>query len=228
VLETHVHNDYVSGAHEIRAASGAELVLPARGRYAFAHRSADEGHEVDIGDLRLVALAKPGHTPEHLAWLVREVDEPQPRALFSGGSLLVGSAGRTDLLGPEHTDELTRAQYSTLNRLATLPDDVRVLPTHGAGSFCVAAMPATRPTSTIRDERHRNLLVRAGDLAGFTAELSGELMAYPAYYAHMAPINRAGPPVLGRLPEPPPLIPDPVQEAQRRGARVVDGRDRDR
>ncbi len=227
VLETHVHNDYVSGAHEIRAASGAELILPARGRYAFAHRPADEGHEVDIGDLRLVALATPGHTPEHLAWLVREAGQPQPRALFSGGSLLVGSAGRTDLLGPEHTDELTRAQYSTINRLAALPEDVRLLPTHGAGSFCVAAMPATRPTSTIRDERRRNLLVRAGDLAGFTAELSGELMAYPAYYAHMAPINRAGPPVLGRLPEPPTLTPDQVQEAHRRGAWIVDGRDRD-
>jgi glyoxylase-like metal-dependent hydrolase (beta-lactamase superfamily II)/rhodanese-related sulfurtransferase len=227
VLETHVHNDYVSGAHEIRAATGAELVLPARGGYEFAHRPAEDGYEVRVGDLRLVAVATPGHTPEHLAWLVHDGDEPRPGALFSGGSLLVGSAGRTDLLGPERTEELTRSQYATMTRLAALPDDVQVLPTHGAGSFCVAAMPATRPTSTIGDERRRNPLMRVTDLAGFTAELSGELMAYPAYYASMAPINRGGPPVLGRLPAPPPMSPDQVAQAQRDGVRIVDGRNRD-
>ncbi len=227
VLETHVHNDYVSGAHEVRAATGADLVLPARGGYQFEHRRADEGDQVSIGDLQLTALATPGHTPEHLAWLVQRAGEPTPRAVFSGGSLLVGSAGRTDLLGPAHTDELTRAQYATIARLAALPEAVQVLPTHGAGSFCVASVPATRPTSSIRDEHRRNLLVRAADLAGFTAELSGELMAYPAYYARMAPINRAGPPVLGRLPQPPALTPDQVAHAQRRGVWVIDARDRD-
>lgn len=227
VLETHLHNDYVSGAREVRAATGAELVLPAGGHYGFDHRLADEGEEVAVGDLRLVALETPGHTPEHLAWLVRHDGEDRPRAVFTGGSLLVGSAGRTDLLGPAHTEELTRAQYATIQRLAALPPDVRVLPTHGAGSFCAASVPATRPTSTVGDERRRNLLVRAIDLAGFSAELSGELMAYPSYYARMAPINRAGPPVLGQLPTPPPLAPTQVQDAMRRGVRVVDGRDRD-
>ena len=227
VLETHVHNDYVSGAHEIRAATGAELVLPARGGYAFAHRGADEGDEVAVGDLRVTALATPGHTPEHLAWLVHLAGDPTPQGLFSGGSLLVGSAGRSDLLGPAHTDGLTADQYATIARLATLPEDVQVLPTHGAGSFCVAAMPATRPTSSIHDERRRNPLVRARDLAEFTAELSGELMAYPRYYAQMAPINRAGPPVLGSLPRPPALTPSEVEQAQGRGAWIVDARDRD-
>jgi glyoxylase-like metal-dependent hydrolase (beta-lactamase superfamily II) len=127
VLETHVHNDYVSGAHEVRAATGAELVLPARGGYEFAHRPADEGDEVTVGDMRLVALATPGHTPEHLAWLVYGTDEPGPRALFSGGSLLVDSAGRTDLLGEAYTDELTRHQYATLSRWRRRT--MRVLPT---------------------------------------------------------------------------------------------------
>jgi hydroxyacylglutathione hydrolase len=227
VLETHVHNDYVSGAHEIRAATGAELVVPAQGGCAFPHRPADEGHEIDVGDLRLVAMATPGHTPEHLAWLVHGPGNPEPQAVFSGGSLLVGSAGRTDLLGPDHTDELTRAQYQTIKRLASLPEDVQVLPTHGAGSFCVAAMPDTRSTSTIRDERHRNLLIQAADLAAFTAELSGELMAHPTYYVHIAPINRAGAPVLGRLRLPPPLTPAGVADAERNGAWVIDGRDRE-
>jgi glyoxylase-like metal-dependent hydrolase (beta-lactamase superfamily II)/rhodanese-related sulfurtransferase len=228
VLETHVHNDYVSGAHEIRAATGAELALPARGGYEFAHRPVDDGDELTLGDLRLVAVATPGHTPEHLSWLVfYRAGQPDPEALFSGGSLLVGSAGRTDLLGPEHTAGLTRDQYATLTRLAELPDDVQVLPTHGAGSFCVAAMPDTRTTSRMGDERRRNPLLRAVDLDGFAAELSGELMAYPAYYARMAPINRAGAPVLGRLPAPPELSPDQVRDALDRGAWLVDARDRD-
>jgi hydroxyacylglutathione hydrolase len=226
VLETHVHNDYVSGAHEVRAATGAELVLPARGGYEFTHRPADEGDEVVVGDARLVALATPGHTPEHLAWLAYGADGPEPRALFSGGSLLVGSAGRTDLLGEQHTDRLTRDQFATLSRLAALPDDVQVMPTHGAGSFCVAAMPTTQRTSLIGDERRRNPLLGAKDLAGFTAELCEELMAYPRYYAQMAPINRAGAPVLGTLPRPPEVSPATVADAPRRGMWVVDVRDR--
>jgi hydroxyacylglutathione hydrolase len=225
VLETHVHNDYVSGAHEVRAATGADLVLPARGGYEFAHRGADEGYEVSVGDLRLTAMATPGHTPEHLSWLVGPAGG-DPTALFSGGSLLMGSAGRTDLLGPGYTGELTRAQYASIQRLSGLPDDVRVLPTHGPGSFCVAAMPSTRASTTIGEERRRNPLLRVADLAGFDAELSGELMAYPAYYAQMAPINRSGPPVLGRLPEPPALDAAAVERARREGVWIVDGRDR--
>ncbi len=102
VLETHVHNDYVSGAHEIRAATGAELVMPAQGGYEFDHRGAQEGEEVLLGDLRLVAMDTPGHTFEHIAWLLYERGNDSPVAVFTGGSLLVGSAGRTDLLGPEH------------------------------------------------------------------------------------------------------------------------------
>jgi hydroxyacylglutathione hydrolase len=227
VLETHVHNDYVSGAHEVRAATGAELVLPARGDYEFKYRPADEGDEVTVGDTRLVALSTPGHTPEHLAWLAYDAAQPEPHALFSGGSLLVGSAGRTDLLGATFTDALTRDQYQTLSRLAKLPDDVVVLPTHGAGSFCVAAMPTTKPTSVIGDERTRNPLLTAADLTSFTVELSGELMAYPSYYAHMAPINRSGADVLGSLPSPPEVSPEVVADAARSGVWVIDARDRD-
>src|SRR6266542_6639920 len=227
VLETHVHNDYVSGAHELRAATGAELVVPAKGRYQFPHRPAADGHEVRIGDLRLVALATPGHTPEHLAWLVYQGDATTPSAVFTGGSLLVGSAGRTDLLGPELAGELTQAQFATIRKLAALPDEVEVLPTHGAGSFCVASMPATRRTTTIGQERRENLLVRAADEDAFTEELRSELMAWPAYYRHMAPINRAGAAVLGHLPQIPAVPPDVLAERARAGAWVVDGRDRD-
>ncbi len=227
VLETHVHNDYVSGAHELRAATGAELVVPAQGAYEFPHRPAADGHEVRIGDLRLVALATPGHTPEHLAWLLYQGDAATPSTVFTGGSLLVGSAGRTDLLGPELAGDLTRAQFATIRKLGALPDEVEVLPTHGAGSFCVAAMPATRRTTTIALERRENFLFRAADLASFDEELRGELLAYPAYYRHMAPINRAGAAVLGGLPTIPAVGPEELAARARAGAVVVDGRDRD-
>src|SRR2546426_462352 len=136
VLETHVHNDYLSGALEIRAATGAAIAAPAKGRYEFPIEPMGEGDELKVGDLRLRAMETPGHTPEHLSYVVFEGGSDAPTAVFTGGSMMVGSAGRTDLLGADITDELTRDQYRTLRRLASLPDDVQVLPTHGAGSFC--------------------------------------------------------------------------------------------
>jgi hydroxyacylglutathione hydrolase len=227
VLETHVHNDYVSGAHEIRAATGAQIVAPAKGRYEFPHRPVDDGDELLLGDLRLVAMATPGHTYEHVAYLVYEGDAAEPAAVFTGGSLLVGSAGRPDLLGAEHTDELTRAQYNSLRRLAALPAGAQVLPTHGAGSFCVAAMPTTRRTSTINAERHDNPLLTAPDFAEFSTELRGELMAYPRYYRYMAPINRRGAPVLGQVPDLPTIAAPDLAGRLGDDVWVVDGRNRD-
>ena len=227
VLETHVHNDYVSGAHEVRDRSGAELVLPADGGYEFAHRGAREGEEVRVGDLRIVAMDTPGHTFEHLAWLVYEGDSDVPVAVFSGGSLLVGSSGRTDLLGPEQAAALTSAQFASVKRLGELPDSTLLLPTHGAGSFCVSAMPSTARTSTLGDERRGNDLLLARDLDAFTEELTGELMAYPAYYARMAPLNRIGAPVLRRVPDVPRLDATDFRAAVEEGVTVVDARDRD-
>ena len=226
VLETHVHNDYVSGAHEIRAATGAEIVAPARGGYTFDHRPADEGDEVRVGDMRVIARGTPGHTPEHLSWEVAGSVDGAPLAVFSGGSLLVGSAGRTDLLGAEHAADLTAAQFRTLQRLATLPDATRILPTHGAGSFCAAGPMSHERTTTIGAERRINAAFRAPSSTAFETSMLGSLGRFPDYYAHIAPINRAGPPVLGRLPMPAELHPDPVADAIAVGARVVDARDR--
>ena len=200
VLETHVHNDYLSGALELRASGRLEIVAPARGGYAFAHRGVDEGDEVIVGGLRLRARATPGHTPEHLAWDVLPDGATGPTAVLTGGSLMVGSAGRTDLLGAGMTDELTAAQFRSLRALATLPDDVAVLPTHGTGSFCAAGPTDAARTSTIGTERFHNPLFRAPDEARFRATMLAGLGPYPAYYAHMAPINRAGPAVLGGPP----------------------------
>jgi hydroxyacylglutathione hydrolase len=221
-----VHNDYVSGALEIRAAAAAEIAAPARGAYEFPHRAVAEGQEVRIGALRIVAWETPGHTPEHISWLVYEDGRQDPVAVFGGGSLIVGSAGRTDLLGREATDGLTRAQFRSLRRLAALPPSVQLLPTHGAGSFCTASVGSMDRTSTIGAEIRANSALAARDEDSFVRQQLSGLRAYPAYYAHMARINRAGPAVLGRLPSVKALAPEVVARRIEAGTVVVDARER--
>jgi hydroxyacylglutathione hydrolase len=226
VLETHVHNDYVSGAREWQAATGAAIVGPARAGYSFPYSAVDDGDEIALGDVTLRAFATPGHTPEHTAYLLFDIGAPEPAVVFTGGSLIVGGAGRTDLLGADRTDELTRKQFASLRRLLTLGEQTRVLPTHGAGSFCAA--PTEGPTtSSIGTERLTNPALRLpADEAGFVrARLEG-LPRYPAYYRFMASINRSGPRVLGGLPPLPSLTADEVARQLNNGAWMVDARDR--
>jgi hydroxyacylglutathione hydrolase len=226
VLETHVHNDYVSGALEIRAVTAAQIAAPARGVYEFAHRGIAEGDEIRVGALRLVAWETPGHTPEHIAWLVYEDGRPEPVALFGGGSLIVGGAGRTDLLGEHVTERLTRDQFRSLRRLAGLPPSTQLLPTHGAGSFCTVSAGARQRTSTVGTELGSNRALAARDEASFIRQHLAGLRAYPAYYAHMGRMNREGPVVLGSLPAIKALSPEDVARRIREGAWLVDARDR--
>jgi hydroxyacylglutathione hydrolase len=237
VLETHVHNDYLSGALETRAATDADILAPARGRYEFEHVPMDEGDEVELGGLRLTAIATPGHTPEHLAWVVSELGAAggftpgglgDPIAVFTGGSLLVGSVGRTDLLGPALTDALTRDQQRTLARLAELPGSTQILPTHGSGSFCSAGPASATRTTTIGAERGSNpaFALVGAEPEAFRVHALADLGRVPAYYAHMAVINRRGPRVLGRLILPPALDPAAFEAAASKGTTIVDVRDR--
>jgi glyoxylase-like metal-dependent hydrolase (beta-lactamase superfamily II)/rhodanese-related sulfurtransferase len=227
VLETHVHNDYVSGALEARSVTGAEIVVHAgAGPYGFPHRAIEPGDEIRIGDLRFVPRAAPGHTFEHLAWEAHVSGRPHPDAVFTGGSLLVGSAGRSDLLGDDLAEQLARHQYRTVRSLATLPPETRVLPTHGAGSFCVSTAPSAERTSTIGTELATNAALLAADEETFVRQQLGSLGRYPAYYPRMAPINRAGPPILGRLPALPALSSAEIRALAARGVWVIDTRDR--
>jgi len=229
VLETHVHNDYLSGALETRAATGAEIVASARGGYEFEHLPADEGDAIEIGSLRVTAWATPGHTPEHLAWLVSDLERGDaPTAVFTGGSLLVGSVGRTDLLGPALTDALTRDQQRSLQRLSELPASTQVLPTHGAGSFCSAGPAGTQRTSTIGAEEFSNpgLRLAHAEPGEFHDEALAGLGRVPAYYAHMAALNRRGPRVLGRLILPEALDPAAFEAKAAAGVTIVDARGR--
>jgi glyoxylase-like metal-dependent hydrolase (beta-lactamase superfamily II)/rhodanese-related sulfurtransferase len=226
VLETHVHNDYVSGALEARAATGAQIAAPADGGYAFPHHAIAEGDEIHVGALTLTAWHTPGHTPEHTSYVVRAGGADDPVAVFTGGSMIVGAAGRTDLLGLDHTDELSRAQFHSLGRLAGLPDAVRVLPTHGAGSFCSAGSGGGARTSTIGAERLGNEALAITGEDDFVRLRTHELPRHPSYYRFMAPINRAGPAVVGRLPAVPALDVGEVERLAASGTRVVDTRDR--
>jgi hydroxyacylglutathione hydrolase len=120
------------------------------------------------------------------------LDGTRTLGVFTGGSLLVGSAARTDLLGPDRTEELARAQYRSLQRLALLDDDVAVWPTHGAGSFC-SAPPGSARTSTIGTERATNALLRAPSEDVFVRQLLDSLGSFPPYFLRLGEINRRGP-----------------------------------
>ncbi len=224
VLETHVHNDYVSGGLELARRSGARLVLPEGSGAGFEHLAVGDEVIVESGDLHVRALRTPGHTIEHTSYVV----EPGAGAalLFSGGSLLAGSAGRTDLVGPAWTDRLTASQYESVRRLSALAADTVLYPTHGAGSFCAAGVAAVPGFSTIGAERRRNPALQDEDGLAFARRQLEGLLRYPAYYPHMAPINRAGPTPLGTVVGPPELDGRQLRALRSAGITVVDGRPR--
>ncbi|MHB8505104.1 MAG: MBL fold metallo-hydrolase, partial [Acidimicrobiales bacterium] len=192
VLETHLHNDYVTGGLALARELGAAYVLPAGDEVAFEREAVEGGERITSGRLVVTAMHTPGHTPHHMAYTVGEGDG-DPTAVLTGGSMLFGAVGRTDLVGPEWTEELTRAQYRSVRRLAAaLPDDATVHPTHGFGSFC-SATETSGDSSTIGEERRHNVALVADDEDHFVEQLLSGLNAYPRYYAHMAPLNAAGP-----------------------------------
>ena len=178
--DTHLHADFLSGAVQLAADDGATVLASAAGRRAFEHRGLHDGDEVDLGGLTLRTLSTPGHTDEHLAFVL--LDGATPVGVFTGGSLIVGAAARTDLLGSDRTEELARAQYASLHRLAALPEATSVWPTHGAGSFCSAPQGADR-TSTVGAEKASNPLLAAPDADTFVRLLTSSLGSYPAYFA---------------------------------------------
>jgi len=190
VLETHLHNDYVSGGIALAEATGAELVLPAASGAAYRHVPAFHLEDIDAGSFVVRPIHTPGHTPEHTSYLV--LIDGVPVVVFSGGSLLVGSAGRPDLLGMERADSLARLQYISVNRLAELPDTVGLYPTHGEGSFCTISTSGAM-ASTIGTEKATNPVLQYGDADGFVKGQISVLQPYPDYYAFMGPLNLMGP-----------------------------------
>ncbi len=224
VFETHIHNDYVTGGLALAEELGASYVVATDEDVDFERLPAEDGACFRSGRLSVVAMHTPGHTPHHLSYAVA-VDKSEPQAVFTGGSMLYGSVGRTDLAGAELTDTLTRRQYHSVRHLArVLPPGAQVFPTHGFGSFC-SAVETTGTSSTIGEERATNIAVRIDDEDSFVQTLLAGLAAYPRYYAHMGPRNRQGP---GPADLTPPVPVDPAELSRRIGACewVVDLRDR--
>lgn len=219
--DTHLHADFLSGACQLAADDGARLLASAVGERVFDHRGLSDGDEVDLGGLRLRALATPGHTDDHLSFLL--LDAQRPVGVFTGGSLLVGAAARTDLVEPSRTEALARAQHASLQRLLTLPDDVAVWPTHGSGSFC-SAPPHAERTSTIGRERVSNPYLRMANEDAFVSHLTSSLGSYPSYFTRLAELNRRGPAIMTAAPVLTPVTVDRLNRDLGGGAVVVDVR----
>ncbi|MET3350485.1 MBL fold metallo-hydrolase [Pseudarthrobacter sp. S3] len=219
--ETHLHADFISGVRELAETEGATVLAPEVGPRGFAHTAMTDGDRQHLGAYTLQALATPGHSPEHLSYLL--IDGDELAGVFTGGSLMVGSAGRTDLVSPELTVPLARAQYRSLQLLMELPDETLVWPTHGAGSFCSAGSAAER-TTTIGRERATNSLLQATGEDAFVAALLGSLGTFPDYFLRLAEINLRGPAVLATAKAPTPLPHQQVIELQGQGAQIVDTR----
>jgi len=217
-VETHLHADFLSGSREL-AARGAQVVAARAAGLEHPHYGLLAGERLDVGGLTLEALATPGHTPEHLAYLLS--DGASPVALFSGGSLLVGAVARTDLISPEQTEILARSLYRSIrDQLLSLPDDLAVYPTHGAGSFC-SVEPGGERVTTIGRERTSNPLLAAVDEDAFVARLLGGFGSFPPYFLELREVNRRGPHLYGEWPVLNPLEPATVRDLVENGEEVV-------
>jgi hydroxyacylglutathione hydrolase len=192
VVETHIHNDYVTGGYDLSKRNGCPYVVNAADEVSFTRLAVSDGDELTAGAMTIRVVATPGHTDTHLSYVISEGE--QTPAVFTGGSLLYGSVGRTDLVDVDRTEELTRAQYHSARRLAAqLPDATPVYPTHGFGSFCSSGSAAVGDGGTIGEEKGRNDALITDDEDAFVDALIANLTAHPAYYAHMGGLNRGGP-----------------------------------
>ena len=191
VAETHLHNDYLSGGLVLAERAGASYVVNVGDQVGFERTGVRGGDQFDVGDMTVEVVATPGHSRTHLSYVV--CDGAQ-QAVFSGGSLLYGSVGRTDLVADTATDELARAQYESVRKLAAMVnDDAGLYPTHGFGSFCSSGPSVVADVMTIGEQRVHNLVFTDLDVDHFVRELVGGYTAYPSYYAHMSPRNAQGP-----------------------------------
>lgn len=212
-LETHVHADFVSGARELAERTGAVVCASSHdAEYGFAHRGIRDGLVVELGDVRLRTIHTPGHTPEHVCFVVSGgsgADEPW--GVFTGDTLFAGEVGRPDLLGEEAAVRLGRQLFESLHeRLLPLGDGVEVLPAHGKGSPCGASI-GDRKTTTLGYERLHNPRLRHGDRDEFVRELLESAPEVPTYYPRMKRINAEGPPLLPARSPVPPLTADELQ-----------------
>ena len=233
-LDTHLHADFVSGAHELAHHLGLahdhshfEIGASAGAEAEFEHIALREGDTLSLGNLSIGVIHTPGHTPEHISFGIFAEKDKTPQTLFSGGSIIVGGTGRPDLLGHEHTIPLAHHLYNTMQKkMALLPDDVVVYPTHGAGSFCNTSSSGARFT-TIGQERLSNPFLQISDEEEFVKRATTGLSSYPTYYDYMRAVNTKGGRILGSLGIPvlEPLSVEQVKGQLKAGVVIVDIRE---
>lgn len=233
ILETHIHADYASGARELAQQTGAELCLSGYDKgeiyeVAFPHKELYDGDTIEIGSVRIEALHTPGHTPEHLSFLVYDtIRSPQvPMLMLSGDYLFVGSLGRPDLLGEEAKRGLAeKLFYSVQEKIKNLPDGLEIHPAHGAGSMCGAGMSG-RALSTLGFERIANpYLQKDLTLEAFVEKILSTVPPFPEYYKRMKRVNAEGPALLHGLPGNQPIVVSRFRELVEAGHVVIDLRD---
>ena len=239
VTETHIHADYLSGSRELAARTGAALLLSDEGgpdwSYAFPHQGLNDGSVITLGNITLKVLHTPGHTPEHLSFLVTDgARGTEPSLLLTGDFVFVGDLGRPDLLdeaagGIDTRFAGAKQMFTSLqDKFLTLPDFVQVWPGHGSGSACGKALGAVEST-TVGYERALSWwapLVRDGNEQAFTDELLAGQPDAPSYFGRMKTQNKAGPTLLGKVSVLGQLSTLEVQEALEKGARLLDTRPR--
>jgi hydroxyacylglutathione hydrolase len=221
ILETHLHADFVSGHMDLAERTGAKIYAPASAECAFPHVALAEGDRIELEHLQLDVLETPGHTPEHISYVVTDTSRGNmPVGLFCGDTLFVGDVGRPDLF-PGRADELAQKLYHSLHdKLLKLPDYVEVYPAHGAGSLCGRSM-AAKWTSTIGYERQYNPVLQIEDLAAFVSSLTSDMPPAPDHFSRCSEINRRGPALVDDLPALRELSPAAFQQRLQEGECVV-------
>src|ERR671923_606392 len=229
IFETHIHADLVSGSRELCARLDSAKIFASHeggAKYEFPVEKLSDGDCFEFGEVLVTARHTPGHTPEHMSYLLADVDHPnEPWGILTGDSLFVSSAGRPDLLGEKHTKQLAEQQFHTLRDFyLKMPDHVMIFPNHGAGSPCGADIGA-RLSSTIGYERKFNKFLQFADAKTFTDFAIETAPPVPHYYPVMKRVNAQGPKVLGNLPGVPGLAPKAFKEAiDKKAGALVDTR----
>jgi hydroxyacylglutathione hydrolase len=229
IFETHIHADLVSGSRELCARLDSAKIFASHeggAEYKFEVEKIKDGDRFTFGEVLITVRHTPGHTPEHVAYLLADTEVPdEPWGILTGDSLFVSSAGRPDLLGEKHTKQLAEQQFHTLRDIyLKMPDHVMIYPNHGAGSPCGADIGA-RLTSTIGYERRHNKFLRFDDVKKFTDFALATAPPVPTYYPRMKKVNAEGPEVIGNLPRVPGLPPKAFKAAvEKKAGQLVDVR----
>lgn len=238
VTETHIHADFVSGSHDLARRTNAKLLLSAEGgpdwHYKLAPRNdvrlLRHGDTFDLGQIRLTVRHTPGHTPEHICFLVTDTaSNPEPVGMLTGDFIFAGDVGRPDLLerAARHkgsSDSLARLLFRSLQATADLPDYLQLWPGHGPGSACGKSLGAM-PSSTMGYERIANWAFHSADEDDFVRQVLEGQPEPPKYFARMKTVNRDGPPPAPDVDEMLPRLDRAgLQQARRQGLSIVDVR----